>query len=259
MSNKTSEPKSKLNCDFKHHAYCLVGEKLIVLESLHKELEEKLNFNTIGNADYWFAEYDKLNMKDGTREVVREEILSQALLRPVNGENRVMVICANFVNDNVQNSLLKFFEEPIPGLKVFLILPNDNHLLPTVKSRLITLFVEGKSDSDEKLLSEEKFLSGQIYVRMKMVSEITSSLSDDEITRGDVVAFFRRLEKRAFQNTRKHEMDAVSHNSSKLDKTNASKNNDWLLKLEKICRYADDPSSSFKVLLEYLALVMPKF
>lgn len=278
MSKKTSE--TNLNCDFAHHAYCLLGDKQIVLDMLHSELEEKLNFVCVGNPDYWFAEYDKLNMKDGTREVVRDEILSQAMLRPIAGENRVMVISANYVNDNVQNALLKFFEEPIPGLKVFLILPNDNHLLPTVKSRLITLVVEGESEQEEKLLDEVKFLKGQIYTRMEIASAITKALSDEEVNRGDVVAFFRRLEKKAFELYKKNMMDCRvakpprkdgGESEIKMDpclrrddrggqEKEGGKENDfnWLLELEKCRSYAEDPSSSFKVLLEYLAMILPK-
>jgi DNA polymerase III, delta subunit len=269
--NKTDKNKnSNLNCDFAHHAYCLLGDRQIVLDVLHSELEEKLNFVCVGNPDYWFAEYDKLNMKDGTKEVVREEILSQALLRPINGENRVMVISANYVNDNVQNALLKFFEEPIPGLKVFLILPNDNHLLPTVKSRLITLEVEGESEQEEKLLDEVKFLKGQIYTRMEIASAITKALSDEEINRGGVVAFFRRLEKKAFEEYKKKNKSArpdehpfgrgllrVAHNDGG-EENKKQGGNEWLLELEKCCGYAEDPSSSFKVLLEYLAMILPK-
>ena len=63
---------------------------------------------------------------------------------------------------------MKFFEEPIAGLKIFLILPNDNHLLPTVKSRLITLNIEGGEFEKNDLLDESKFLKGQIYTRMEM-------------------------------------------------------------------------------------------
>jgi DNA polymerase III delta prime subunit len=61
---------------------------------------------------------------------------SEAMKRPLNGQRKVMVMVqADRMTDEAQNCLLKTFEEPIPGLSIFLLCDNADALRATIRSR----------------------------------------------------------------------------------------------------------------------------
>jgi DNA polymerase III delta prime subunit len=67
---------------------------------------------------------------------VARKFAGEALKRPLNGPRKVMVLVqADRMNDEAQNCLLKTFEEPIPGLSIFLICDNADSLRATIRSR----------------------------------------------------------------------------------------------------------------------------
>jgi DNA polymerase-3 subunit delta' len=67
---------------------------------------------------------------------VARKFAGEAMKRPMNGPRKVMVLVqADRMNDEAQNCLLKTFEEPIPGLSIFLICDNADHLKATIRSR----------------------------------------------------------------------------------------------------------------------------
>ena len=60
----------------------------------------------------------------------------EALYRPTNGPRKVMVLVqADRMNPQAQNALLKTFEEPVPGVSLFLLTDQPQKLLATVRSR----------------------------------------------------------------------------------------------------------------------------
>ncbi|MFZ2038839.1 MAG: hypothetical protein WAV11_02790 [Minisyncoccia bacterium] len=251
MSAKSQKKNiTKLNCDFSHHAYCLVGDKQTILTELKSELLEKLDFDTTGHPDFSLREYDLLKLHPEGKpnyNTILEEIILPAQSFPVQAKNKVIVIMADDIHINAQNSLLKFFEEPTADTKIFLILPTASRLLPTVSSRLVIIdvneeipaFKEGAS-----LFNESEFLAGSIADRLKIVGEILSARTDEEISRGDISEFLRQLLKLCFQKVK--------------DKKQTKENLSWLTELEKNCRYSEDPSSSFKIILEYIAIILPR-
>lgn len=61
---------------------------------------------------------------------------SEAIRKPLAGPRKVMLLTqADRMVDEAQNALLKTFEEPIPGLTIFLLCDNAATLLPTIRSR----------------------------------------------------------------------------------------------------------------------------
>lgn len=61
---------------------------------------------------------------------------NEAMRKPLVGPRKVMVIVqADRMNDEAQNALLKTFEEPVPGLSIFLLCDNADELRPTIRSR----------------------------------------------------------------------------------------------------------------------------
>lgn len=67
---------------------------------------------------------------------VARKFAGEAMKRPLGGKRKVMVLVqADRMNDEAQNCLLKTFEEPIPGLSIFLICDNADSLKATIRSR----------------------------------------------------------------------------------------------------------------------------
>lgn len=61
---------------------------------------------------------------------------NEAMRKPLAGPRKVMVLVqADRMNDEAQNALLKTFEEPVPGLSIFLLCDNADQLRPTIRSR----------------------------------------------------------------------------------------------------------------------------
>lgn len=61
---------------------------------------------------------------------------NEAMKKPLVGARKVMILAqADRMTDDAQNCLLKTFEEPIPGLSIFLICDNADHLRATIRSR----------------------------------------------------------------------------------------------------------------------------
>jgi DNA polymerase III delta prime subunit len=60
----------------------------------------------------------------------------EAMRKPLVGPRKVMILVqADRMTDDAQNALLKTFEEPVPGLSIFLLCDNADQLLATILSR----------------------------------------------------------------------------------------------------------------------------
>lgn len=66
----------------------------------------------------------------------------EAILRPVHREHRTFIIACDTLLHEAQNALLKLFEEPNAETAFYLIIPREDMLLPTLRSRLHVLAVE---------------------------------------------------------------------------------------------------------------------
>lgn len=64
------------------------------------------------------------------------QLASAAAVRPVAGTTQQFVILANTLTIEAQNALLKLFEDPPPDTVFHIVVPGQDRLLPTVRSRL---------------------------------------------------------------------------------------------------------------------------
>jgi len=249
MSAKEKTQKDLDNkTDFSHQAYCLVGDRCSAMDFLTKEIQNTFEMTLNGHPDFYLKEYDHLKLRDEDRSsdynVVREEIVIPSQNRPVVAPFKIIAIVANSINENAQNALLKLLEE-MPSLsKIFIILPSVSRLLPTIKSRIITINVPLGEEKEEegKNLSVKIFLSGTIADRLALAAKILDDYKKEKITKGQMVDFFRRLEREVLK----------KNSAKKLDQ-----NMIYNLKAVDLCRsFAEDQSPSYKALLEYLAIVL---
>ena len=66
----------------------------------------------------------------------REGLCHDLSLRPLSGRGRIAIVDdAQTMNDEAANAFLKTLEEPPPGSLIFLIAPQPDGLLPTIRSR----------------------------------------------------------------------------------------------------------------------------
>ncbi|MFA6338935.1 MAG: hypothetical protein WCW87_02675 [Candidatus Paceibacterota bacterium] len=218
-----------------HHAYCFQAQKHKFLPELLDFLESDLKFKIQGNPDFWFKEIDSFGI-DESRELKERHILKSSL-----GGKKIFVLVFNFITLEAQNSLLKIFEEPTEDTHFFIIIPSLNILLPTLKSRLL-IIEDARIDNDD-LKNANKFLKSNGGERLKMVKNIVEEISDEEKSKIDAINFINDLEICI------HEKFEKSH----------TKEEAFILEEIIKCRsYLYDRSSSVKIILEYLALIIPR-
>lgn len=222
-----------LNKENLHHAYCIVGEAENTLLELQKFLEKELNFAVQGNPDFWYGEYDTMDIEDG--RAIKELHYNQ----PTKNDKKIFVLQANFITEKAQNAMLKLFEEPIGGTHFFIIMPSTNCLIATLKSRLI--IIEHKTTHGTEKIDAKKFIKSSVGERMEMIKELSEDIKDEKESKIEVVNFFNGLEKELSKN--------INFKNKSLTKS--------LEDIEKIRLYAGEQSPSLRMLMEYLALTLP--
>ena len=138
-----------------HHANLLVGDKISARISLPLEVQ-------IESADVLHYEYERMSIAD-VRELTKE-----VLLKPISAPQRIFVITAQSILGDAQNALLKIFEEPNAHTVFYLIIPREDMLLPTLRSRLNSIVVKQKT-SDTSVF--EEFLKMSYSSRLNLIAE----------------------------------------------------------------------------------------
>ncbi len=214
-----------------HHAYCIIGNAAETLTELETFFKKDLHFITAGNPDFWYGEYDVMDIADSR---ALSELHQN---KPTAGDKKIFVVSANFITEKAQNAMLKLFEEPRGDTHFFLILPSLNNILPTLRSRLMIVQNIGKNSS---LINVKDFLKGSIGERTKEILKLMESIKDEEESKIEVVKFINALETELAKNV----------DFSK----DAQKEVKMFEQIEKVRQYASEQSPSLKMLLEYLAL-----
>lgn len=147
--------KKSFNFNTIYHSYIFNGSaglgkklisfsfaKLILCENPNNEnpcdkCYSCLTFENKNNPDVIFIESDKKTLGI---DLIREEIIKEAYVKPFKSKYKIFIILkADTMTVQAQNSLLKIIENPPKHLKIFLLSENYNSLLPTILSRCIIL------------------------------------------------------------------------------------------------------------------------
>lgn len=118
-----------------HHANLIIGTKEWGIEQVPLCDRESC-------ADVSLIVSDRMSIDD-----VRS-LIYNAQLMPVERSYRSFVIQTDQLLGEAQNALLKLFEEPNPQTIFYLILPREDMLLPTLRSRLLLLAKEEETEGD---------------------------------------------------------------------------------------------------------------
>jgi DNA polymerase III delta prime subunit len=211
-----------------HHAYLLIGRKPEVVGELSSYLEEN-GFKIVGNPDYALYEFETLGVDDARK--LRE----YANKKPF-GEKMIVAIVANFIGHEAQNALLKALEEPAENVSFFIVVPEIEILLPTVRSRLIQISSLGVKNDDNKDVLQ--FLKSSAEERLKILSGFLSHESESK--KSDLITFINQIE---------GQLSTKAKNNKNIQKA--------LLEILHLKTFLFDRSPSIKMIAEYLALQLP--
>ncbi|MEK9177022.1 MAG: hypothetical protein AAB923_01880 [Patescibacteria group bacterium] len=154
-----------------HHAYLVAGgAERGKVETL--ALLEARGVQTKGNPDVLALSFSELLVDD-----VRDAILTFAALRPM-GERKYVIISFSRANDSAQNALLKAVEESLGRTCFFFSVDAPGHVLPTLRSRCITVSLGEKAEEDPASREEaEGFLKAGYAERLAVVEKMTGYIS----------------------------------------------------------------------------------
>lgn len=120
------------------------------------------------------------------------ELRERSALRPL-GSRRVFVIAAPDMNREAQNALLKTLEEPPADAMFFFILPSPETLLPTLRSRVQTLLLNG-SEEQKHTVDAKQFLSALPQKRLDLLKPLLEKGDDEKRDLGAILEFLASLE-----------------------------------------------------------------
>lgn len=216
-----------------HHAYGVPGSAGTLTPQILKALEKSVGFVAKGNPDFRAERHEVLGIDEA-------RALKEAAERTaVTGGKKVFIVSAHRITREAQNALLKILEEPPSETHFFLIVPSCEMFLPTLRSRLLILRASDSRNQNQMLAERvTRFLQDAVPARLKTVQVLLKQREETESS-GEITAFFDELEYALAAQERKQSTPALSE----------------LLRAK---AYSRDRAPSFKLLLEHLALVLPK-
>ncbi|MCW9054813.1 MAG: hypothetical protein OQJ98_02420 [Candidatus Pacebacteria bacterium] len=213
-----------------HHAYLIEGNADAV-PGMVQCIESVLQVTAIGNPDMHVRAYGSFGIDDG------REIQSLESKRAAESGKKIFVIFMERMTREAQNALLKTFEEPTAGTHFFVITPSTKTLLPTLLSRMEVVRVAGRAGRER--LFARQFLSASGPERLALIKEII-----EEKDRARALECVNELEAELYERTDFYGEDTVP--------------TDAFEALQSTRSYLTDQSSSVKILLEHLSLVLPQ-
>lgn len=160
------------------------------------------------------------------------ELVGEAMVRPVHELVRTFVIVARELPIESQNALLKLFEEPPEASTFILIIPQSDMLLPTLRSRVHVMQNTAPAQVDDQS-AFTTFLEGSYANRLDAIA--------DWAKRKDVVA-----------------MEAVLRGAEHFASSRAATHPLLLRSVVQIRQYFSQSGAAKKMLLEALALQLPR-
>jgi DNA polymerase-3 subunit delta' len=199
------------------------GDREVGIDRTLKFIKDNFEVNIENNPDVSIIDVEKFNVANA-RELKTRCTQSQF------GEYQFFIITCENILTEAQNALLKLLEEPPEGTYFIIILPSKKNLLPTILSR-VEYKGKIKSQAGEKEFAKE-FLTTNISGRIKMLEK---TLKDKDRI------FARKL------------LDAIEE---ELHAENLIKNSKRLAEVAFVRKYLNNKSSSLKMLLEHLSIVI---
>ena len=219
-----------------HHAYFVAGDSK---EGIGRALafgERELGLSASGNPDVVVLRYSLFPV-DEARKV--HDVVHRM---PTKGDKKLIVIAASRIFHEAQNALLKVFEEPPEGAYIVLVISSEGVLIPTLRSRLLSL--EGKKNTNTDSEFVQAFLAAAGEEREKIIAKLldrakSDKAEDKQQARNDALALANGLAKAAYAKKEEPEMQAL------------------LRDLNRFIPILHERSAPLKLILEHLLVVIP--
>lgn len=174
------EVKDLAKADHLHHAYIVEGgEPSAILAML-----EARGVAVYRSADILQLTYGEMGVDDA------RSIAGYAFLKSV-GESKYFIISFDKATDAAQNALLKVVEEAPGNTIFFFCVQSEGHLLPTLRSRCVSVQAEGSTQRAEGSDAKE-FLKHSYVDRLAMVDKLVASAQKSQ-DRTPIRTFVRSL------------------------------------------------------------------
>jgi DNA polymerase III delta prime subunit len=212
-----------------HHAYILEGDQEFTRKELFTFIEHDLQEQVKGNPDLWHFQYETLTIDDA--RALRDAQSNKA----ISTGRKIFIIETRFMTIEAQNALLKVFEEPTPNTHFFIITPNAEVFLPTLRSRIVRVAVE--NTEHKKNTQAKDFLSLPYKARLERVADIVEQKDKGgaiELVDGIIAELYARTKTK----------DMRLSNSEIMQELLTSRG------------YLNDRSPSLKLLLEHISLIV---
>lgn len=220
-----------------YHSYVIEGDPLTTPAILRKFFEDK-GYVSPNSMDVLCQIYDSFSISDSP--MIKEWHSESGGAE----SKRICIIGAKFINHDAERTLLKILEEPKNNTHFFIIIPNSQLLLDTIKSRVHIIKICNNKE-DELVDFAKKLLSSTPSVRLDMVSKIIEENKDSEDS-GKI---------RFFATGIINNLELIIYDKFKKDRNN--KDTIFLLEeFRKSREYLSKPGASVKMILEHIALMI---
>lgn len=213
-----------------HHAQLLEGTRDILPAVF--EFLERHGVAVRGNPDVWVGDHVSFSVDDA------RALKERAQGKPVACARRIFVVSAAHYTPEAQNALLKTLEEAPAHSMYFLVCPSVERLLPTLRSRMHTLQIEGVAQVGVEAARE--FLQSDVATRLDTVKTLAERDESDERKLHTIAELLSGIERAL---------------SAEVEKKSVR---EGLSAVYRAKRVVSDPGAALKPLLEQMAILVPQ-
>ena len=232
-----------------HHAYLLCGDN----ESGKKTAEETakailMEDNLSNHPDFSYGKFGLFGVNDS------HNLANRASKKSFLGNGKVFALEVFSFNMESSNALLKLLEEPAEKTYFFIIVSSADVVIPTLRSRLTIISGDNfkeKEPDEESLVAGKRFLNALPNKRLETVKKMFAKKDEESELLTDSSA--NKQEAIKFLNALEFLMERDLRVPGKEKKAKAGLEN-----LSKSGQFIFDSGSSPKIILEHLALILPK-
>ena len=218
-----------------YHSYIVEGEPISTSLSLCEFLKNKEG----NEIEILCQNYDSFAISDS--ELIKEWHSQKS----IDGNKRICVIGAKFINHDAERTLLKMIEEPAMNTHFFIIVPNSLLILDTIRSRTHTIKPQGEI-IDKTLIEKEVtiFLKSSLKDKFDIIAKIIKSHEYDAsgILRYHSIEFLNQIEKIIYEKWKKDKND---ENLISILKEIGEKR-----------AFLNSPGAGVKMILEHIAIML---
>jgi len=203
-----------------HHFYIIEGNSTDSYENISTLLLDKEGISLVGNPDLYLTKHQTMNIEEA-------RALKDFFATKTFGKGkRIAIITTQTITREAQNAMLKLTEEPAPNSHIFFLVPDTGQLIATLLSRAEVIRQKESISTD----IGKSFVTMNIPDRMVHVHKIVTKKDKEKAIEliNSITAYVKTTDDIAIRS----QVYAVQS-------------------------YITDKSSSIKLLLEHLSLILP--